>query len=109
MMRGGSDEAYRHPYFGVPSRAHMRGGSPHRCREACVPGHSTTLWPIVIVVPTMKSAVVQTISDRWNATLNYTMCPDAVVIGYHGYGTTQERHDAMKDTLKSLEAREGSR
>ena len=53
-----------------------------------------------------ESRVVQTISDRWNATLNYTMVPDAVVLGYHGYGKTYERLQAMKDTLKQLEARE---
>lgn len=57
----------------------------------------------------MQSKTVQTISDRWNATLNHTMVPDAVVLGYHGYGTTQERYDAMLVTLKSLEAREGVR
>jgi hypothetical protein len=55
----------------------------------------------------MQSKVVQTISDRWNATLNHTMVPDAVVLGFHGYGTTQERYEAMQVTLKSLEAREG--
>src|SRR5512146_2409030 len=34
----------------------------------------------------MKSDIVQTISDRWNATINYTEVPDAVVLGYHGFG-----------------------
>lgn len=53
----------------------------------------------------MKSKVVQTISDRWNATLNHTMVPDAVVLGYHGYGSTQERYDAMQNTLNRLETR----
>lgn len=57
----------------------------------------------------MQSKVVQTISDKWNATLNYSMVPDAVVLGYHGYGTADERLAAMKDTLNSLEAREGVR
>ncbi len=57
----------------------------------------------------MKSDVIQTISDRWNATLNYSMVPDAVVLGFHGYGTTQERYQAMQDALKSLETREGTR
>lgn len=52
----------------------------------------------------MQSRVVQTISDRWNATLNYSMVPDAVVLGFHGYGTTQERYDAMQTTLNQLEA-----
>lgn len=57
----------------------------------------------------MKRTIVQTISDRWNATLNHTMVPDAVVLGFHGYGTTQERYEAMQATLKSLETREGVR
>ncbi len=57
----------------------------------------------------MQSKVVQTISDRWNATLNYSMVPDAVVLGYHGYGSAQERFEAMQATLKTLEAREAVR
>ncbi len=57
----------------------------------------------------MKSKAVETISDRWNATLNYSMVPDAVVLGYHGYADSQGRLQAMKDTLNSLEAREGTR
>ena len=43
MMRGGLNKAYRHPYFGVPSRAQVRGGSPHHFREAFVPGLHDTL------------------------------------------------------------------
>ena len=50
----------------------------------------------------MKSKVVQTISDRWNATLNYSFVPDAVVLGYHGNGTAQQRYDMMKATLERL-------
>lgn len=57
----------------------------------------------------MQNKIVQTISDRWNATLNHTMVPDAVVLGFHGYGTTQERYEAMQATLNSLETREGVR
>ena len=51
----------------------------------------------------MKSKVVQTISDRWNATLNYTFVPDAVVLGYHGNGTAKQRYDMMSATLKNLQ------
>ena len=58
MMKGGSKKAYRHPYFWVPSRAHVCGGRPHCIREALVPGHSATLWPIVVVVPTVEAAVM---------------------------------------------------
>lgn len=52
----------------------------------------------------MESNVVKTISDRWNSTINYSMVPDAVVIGYHGYGDALMRLDGMKETLKNLEA-----
>ena len=51
----------------------------------------------------MQRKVVQTISDRWNATLNYSMVPDAVVLGFHGYGSAQQRLEAMKSTLESAE------
>lgn len=57
----------------------------------------------------MKSKAVQTISDRWNATLNHSMVPDAVVLGFHGYGGAAERLKAMQDTLKMLEAYEAAR
>lgn len=48
----------------------------------------------------MKSKVVQTISDRWNATMNYSMVPDAVVLGFHGYGDAKQRTEAMKKILE---------
>jgi hypothetical protein len=51
----------------------------------------------------MKSPVVRTISDRWNATLNYTEVPDAVVLGYHGAGDTPNRIGLMKEVLVLLE------
>lgn len=44
----------------------------------------------------MKSKVVHTLSDRYNATLNYSMVPDAVVLGFHGYGDAKQRYEAMK-------------
>jgi len=50
----------------------------------------------------MKSKVVQTISDRWNATINYTIVPDAVVLGFHGYGNAAHRLEAMRQTLERL-------
>jgi len=50
----------------------------------------------------MKSKVVQTISDRWNATLNYSMVPDAVVLGFHGYGDAIHRLNAMQSILESV-------
>lgn len=51
----------------------------------------------------MQSTLVQTISDRWNATLNYSMVPDAVILGYHGNGSAAQRLEAMKGTLAQLE------
>ena len=50
----------------------------------------------------LKGRVVETISDRWNATINYSMVPDAVVLGYHGNGDAPQRFSMMRDTLISL-------
>lgn len=47
-----------------------------------------------------KSKLVHTVSDKWNATLNVNMVPDAVVLGYHGCGNAQQRFDLMKQTLE---------
>lgn len=48
----------------------------------------------------LQSRVVQTISDRWNATLNYSMVPDAVVLGFHGNGNPAERLALMQQTYR---------
>ncbi len=53
----------------------------------------------------MQGEVVQTISDRWNSTINYSMVPDAVVLGYHGNGNAGQRLEMMKETLAKLEAK----
>ncbi len=83
------------------------------CSEwlAGYPGDKTVGWAEQGIFNKLAktSRVVQTISDRWNATLNYSMVPDAVVLGFHGYGTPPERFEAMKVTLQNLEAREGVR
>lgn len=50
----------------------------------------------------MQSRVVETISDRWNATLNYSMVPDAVVLGYHGNGDAKQRYEMMRGTLARI-------
>lgn len=44
----------------------------------------------------MKSKVVHTLSDKWNATVNVNMVPDAVILGFHGYGDAKQRFEAMK-------------
>ena len=49
-----------------------------------------------------KSKVVVTVSDKWNATLDVSMVPDAVVLGFHGQGDTEYRINEMKQTLTKL-------
>ena len=64
MMRGGSNKAYRHPYLGVPSRAHVCGGRLHCVRETLVAGHCATRCPIVVIVPSVKTAVMRSRTIR---------------------------------------------
>jgi len=45
---------------------------------------------------------VVTLSDRWNATLDVSMVPDAVVLGFHGQGNPQYRYNLMRDTMQRL-------
>ena len=51
----------------------------------------------------MKSKVVKTLSDRWNATLNVNLVPDAVVLGFHGQGNAKQRLALMEQALKISE------
>jgi hypothetical protein len=51
----------------------------------------------------MKSKTVVTLSDKWNATINVSMVPDAVVLGFHGAGNAQQRYGLMKQALAELE------
>ena len=50
--------------------------------------------------------IVTTISDRWNATLDVSMVPDAVVLGFHGQGETEQRIEIMKQTLDQIANKE---
>jgi hypothetical protein len=50
----------------------------------------------------MKSKTVVTISDKWNATFDVSMCPDAVVLGFHGQGNAAQRYKLMKETMDTL-------
>ena len=50
----------------------------------------------------MKQNTVVTISDKWNATLNYSMVPDAVVLGFHGQGNAVQRLQIMRDAYNTL-------
>jgi hypothetical protein len=54
----------------------------------------------------VKSRIVQTLSDRWNATINVNVVPDAVVLGFHGYGNAEQRYQAMKDTMAQISEKE---
>ena len=49
-----------------------------------------------------KSRTVVTLSDRWNATLDVSMVPDAVVLGFHGQGDTPYRINIMQQTIDKL-------
>jgi hypothetical protein len=47
-----------------------------------------------------QSDIVQTISDRWNATLHYSEVPDPVVLGFHGDGDPKQRFLHMQEVIK---------
>lgn len=49
-----------------------------------------------------QNKTVVTLSDKWNATMNVSMVPDAVVMGFHGAGTTEERTEIMRQAMKRL-------
>lgn len=51
---------------------------------------------------------IVTISDRWNATFDVSMVPDAVVLGFHGQGDTEHRIELMKKTLAKIEGAEAA-
>ena len=54
---------------------------------------------------------VVTISDRWNATWDVSMVPDAVVLGFHGQGDTTIptfRTDLMRNVLQQISRKEGA-
>lgn len=50
-----------------------------------------------------QSRTVVTVSDKWNATINVSMVPDAVVMGFHGHGDAKRRYLAMKQTLETIQ------
>jgi hypothetical protein len=49
-----------------------------------------------------ESRTVVTLSDRWNATLDVSMVPDAVVLGFHGQGDTPQRIKIMQQAYERL-------
>lgn len=50
----------------------------------------------------MQNKTVVTISDKWNATFDVSMVPDAIVLGFHGQGDTEQRIELMRDTFSAL-------
>lgn len=56
----------------------------------------------------MKSRNVVTISDKWNATIDVSMVPDAVVLGFHGQGDSKNRYEMMNQTIAKQKARSDS-
>lgn len=55
----------------------------------------------------MRDDIVQTISDKWNSTIQYTEVPDAVVIAYHGAGNPRERYRLVQDALAARKDKYG--
>ena len=50
----------------------------------------------------LQSKTVVTISDKWNATIDVNMVPDAVVLGFHGQGNAEHRYKLMQQTYERL-------
>ncbi len=50
----------------------------------------------------MQGKTVVTISDKWNATVQVSEVPDAVVLGFHGQGNPEYRLQLMRDTFNKL-------
>ena len=49
-----------------------------------------------------ESDLVVTLSDKWNATIDVSMVPDAVVLGFHGQGQPEYRYNIMKNAIERL-------
>lgn len=50
----------------------------------------------------LENNVVVTLSDRWNATIDVSMVPDAVVMGFHGQNPWDRRYKQMLDAFTQL-------
>ena len=53
----------------------------------------------------ISNKTVVTISDRWNATFDVNMVPDAVVLGFHGQRDAQYRLKLMQQALDKIATR----
>lgn len=49
----------------------------------------------------LKNNTVITASDRWNATIDVSMVPDAVVMGFHGQGDAEYRYKLIQEVFES--------
>lgn len=49
-----------------------------------------------------ETGLVVTLSDKWNATLDVSMVPDAIVLGFHGQGNPEYRYNIMKAAMERL-------
>ena len=49
-----------------------------------------------------ENRTVVTLSDKWNATLDVNIVPDAVVLGFHGQGDTAYRVKLMQQAMERL-------
>lgn len=49
-----------------------------------------------------EMGTVVTLSDKWNATIDVSMVPDAVVLGFHGQGNPENRYNVMRAAMERL-------
>ena len=56
-----------------------------------------------------QGRTVVTVSDRWNATFDVSMVPDAVVLGFHGQGDTEYRINMMRQALDKIANKESAK
>lgn len=49
-----------------------------------------------------ETNTVVTVSDKWNATIDVNMVPDAVVLGFHGQGNPEYRYNMMDAAMQRL-------
>ena len=55
------------------------------------------------------SDTVVTVSDKWNATLDVNMVPDAVVLGFHGQRDWKYRYSLMQKTMIKIADKESAK
>ena len=53
-----------------------------------------------------ENNTIVTISDRWNATIDVNMVPDAVVLGFHGQSDAKGRYEMMLNVMNKISTKE---